>query len=196
MARLMYGAGLRLSELLRLRIKDVDFDRGMLFVRGGKGDKDRRTTLPSSLREDLERHIECNVKPLFERDRAEGVPGVALPGALEKKFKNAGKEWAWQWLWPARGLSRDPRSGIERRHHVTDRALQDAIKKGAKAAGIAKRVTPHVLRHSFATHLLESGTDIRTVQDLLGHSSVKTTQIYTHVMEKPGLGVRSPLDGG
>ena len=194
MALLAYGAGLRLMELLRLRVKDVDLDRCQVTVRGGKGDKDRVTVLSARLVEPLRVHRE-RLRVLWGQDRAAGVPGVWLPEALERKLGRAGESWEWQWLFPSRELSVDPQSGIRRRHHLTDRAFQSAVKRAAAVAQIDKRVSPHVLRHSFATHLMEAGTDIRTVQELMGHSSVETTQIYTHVMQKPGLGVRSPLDG-
>lgn len=193
MASLGYGAGLRLMELLRLRVKDVDLERGQLTVRSGKGDKDRVTLLPERLREPLHEHRE-RLRELWREDRAAGVPGVWLPEALARKLGKAGESWEWQWVFPSRELSEDPQSGLRRRHHLTDRAFQTAIKRAAAAAQIDKRVSPHVLRHSFATHLLEGGTDIRTVQELLGHEKLETTQIYTHVMQKPGLGVRSPLD--
>jgi integron integrase len=193
MAELTYGSGLRMAELLRLRIQDVDRERGMVTVRAGKGDKDRVTVLPESLRERLGVQVE-RLRGLWAADRRDGVPGVWLPEGLERKFKNAGEQWAWQWLFPSRELSVDPQTGVRRRHHLSDGAFQKAIKRAAEAARIDKRVTPHVLRHSFATHVLESGTDIRTLQDLLGHAKVETTQIYTHVMKRPGLGVRSPLD--
>lgn len=194
MAELAYGAGLRVSELLRLRIKDVDPERGQLTVRSGKGDKDRVTVLPERLTERLRRHRD-RLNELYDRDRREGVAGVWLPDSVEHKAPGAGQEWIWQWLFPSRQLSVDPRSGLKRRHYVQDAAFQCAIKLAAERAGIPKHVTPHVLRHSFATHLLERGADIRTVQDLLGHSDVSTTQIYLHVMKKPGVGIRSPLDG-
>jgi integron integrase len=194
MARLMYGSGLRLLELLRLRVNQLDFERGVIIVFGGKGDKDRQTVFPESLKESLKKHLE-RVRCLHQQDLAEGFGTVWLPESLARKYPNAHKEWIWQWVFPSRQLSIDPRSGIKRRHHVQENAFQKAIAQGARRAGIDKRITPHVLRHSFATHLLESGTDIRTVQDLLGHKDVTTTQIYTHVMMKPGLGVRSPLDG-
>ena len=193
MAELMYGAGLRLMELLRLRVQDLDLTRGQLTVRGGKGDKDRVSVLPQKLNEPLQRHL-ARLQGLFAQDRREGLPGVWLPEGLNRKYPKAGERWGWQWLFPSRNAGVDPVSGVRRRHHVQEGAFQEAIRKAAAAAGINKRVSPHVLRHSFATHLLEAGTDIRTVQDLLGHSSVETTQIYTHVMQKPGLGVRSPLD--
>jgi integron integrase len=193
MAELMYGSGLRLMEMLRLRIKDVDVERGQLTVRAGKGDKDRATVLPETLVEKLRAHRD-RVRGLFEQDRAEQLAGVWLPEALERKYPKAGIAWEWQWLFPSRQVMRDPRSGLERRHHVLDATFQHAIRLGAQKARLNKRVTPHTLRHSFATHLLEGGTDIRTVQDLLGHVDVATTQIYTHVMKRPGLGVKSPLD--
>jgi integron integrase len=189
MAELMYGSGLRLSELLRLRIKDLDLERGQVIVRSGKGDKDRATVLPESLRAHRDR-----VRDLHKADRAEGLSGVWLPEALERKYPGAGTSWEWYWLFPSRQIMKDPHSGLLRRHHVLDATFQHAIWGASRAARINKRVTPHTLRHSFATHLLEAGTDIRTVQDLLGHVDVSTTQLYTHVMKKPGLGVRSPLD--
>lgn len=193
MLRLIYGAGLRLMECLRLRVKEVDFERGVVVVRSGKGKKDRFVMLPESLRPALAHHRE-RVEELWRQDREANLGGVWLPGALEEKWPNAGKELGWQWFFPARSLSVDPRSGATRRHHLSDNALHKAIKGAAQRAGIAKVVSCHTLRHSFATHLLEAGTDIRTVQDLLGHNSVETTQIYTHVMQTPGVGVRSPLD--
>ncbi|HEY0944734.1 MAG TPA: integron integrase [Opitutaceae bacterium] len=194
MAELAYGAGLRLMELLRLRVQDVDLARSRLMIRGGKGDKDRVTLLPVRLSAPLQAHIE-RLRGLHVQDRAADLPGVWLPEGLAAKYQRAGEQWQWLWLFPSRETSVDPVSKMRRRHHVTDTAFQAAVKRAAQTARIDKRVTPHVLRHSFATHLLESGTDIRTVQDLLGHESVETTQIYTHVMQKPGLGVRSPLDG-
>ena len=193
MAELMYGSGLRLTELLRLRIKDVDLDRLRLTVRAGKGDKDRMTVLPEKLTERLRAHRD-RVRELFDTDRAADLVGVWLPEALERKYPGAGKSWEWQWLFPSRQVMRDPHSGLSRRHHVLDASFQQAIRVAARAAKLNKRVTPHVLRHSFATHLLESGVDIRSLQELLGHADVATTQIYTHVMARPGLGVRSPLD--
>lgn len=193
MAELAYGAGLRLMELLRLRVQDVDLARGRLMVRGGKGDKDRVTVLPARLTGRLREHVE-RLRELFAKDRAAGLPGVWLPEGLGRKYRGAGEQWEWQWLFPSRETSVDPATKVRRRHHVVDTTFQATIKRAAAAAKIDKRVTPHVLRHSFATHLLESGTDIRTVQELLGHESVETTQIYTHVMQRPGLGVRSPLD--
>ena len=177
-----------------LRIHHLDLARGQVKIYAGKGDKDRLTVLPESLRPKLQAHTE-RLGVLFKADRQAGLPGVWLPEGLARKYAKAGESWEWQWLFPSRELALDPATKIHRRHHVLDGTFQNAIRQAARAAGIAKRVTPHVLCHSFATHLLESGTDIRTVQDLLGHESVETTQIYTHVMVKPGLGVRSPLDG-
>ena len=194
MAELMYGSGARLMELLRLRIKDVDVERRQLVIRAGKGGKDRVTVLPDVLKEPLLAHRD-RLRELHAEDEAAGAPGVWLPEGLERKYPNAGKSWEWQWFFPSRERSRDPQTGLLRRHHVLDATFQNAIRKAALRARLNKRVTPHVLRHSFATHLIEGGTDIRTVQDLLGHKDVATTQIYTHVMQKPGLGVRSPLDG-
>jgi len=191
----MYGAGLRRMELLRVRVHHLDRERGQLKVFAGKGDKDRLTVLPERLRPMLERHLE-RLRKLYAADRTARLPGVWLPEGLEKKFARAGEAWEWQWLFPSREAARDPVSGLRRRHHVLDGTFQNAVRMAAQAAGITKRVTPHVLRHSFATHLLEDGVDIRTVQDLLGHESLETTQIYTHVMRRPGLGVRSPLDRG
>ncbi|HYP16993.1 MAG TPA: integron integrase, partial [Opitutus sp.] len=193
MAELAYGAGLRLMELLRLRVHHLDLARNQLVIHGGKGDKDRRTVLPEALRPSLEGQI-ARLRELYALDRSAGLPGVWLPEGLARKYERAGETWEWQWLFPSRELSTDPVTGIVRRHHVIDTTFQRLAKRAAHRAGINKRVTPHVLRHSFATHLLESGADIRTVQELLGHESVETTQIYTHVMQKPGLGVRSPLD--
>jgi integron integrase len=194
MAELMFGSGIRLTELLRLRVKDVDLERGQLVVRAGKGGKDRVTVLPASLQEKLRAHRE-RLRRLHAEDRAKGLPGVWLPEGLERKWPHAGEQWEWQWFWPSRETMKDPRSGLRRRHHVLDATFQHFIRAAARKARLDKKVTPHVLRHSFATQLLESGTDIRTVQDLLGHKDVATTQLYTHVMQKPGLGVRSPLDG-
>jgi len=193
MAELMYGSGLRLSELIGLRVKDVDLERRQLIVRAGKGDKDRVTVLPDLLVQRLQDHRE-RLRGLHGEDQRQGVPGVWLPEALDRKYPKAGQSWEWQWFFPSRQLMKDPRTGLRRRHHVLDATFQHAIRLAARKARLDKRVTPHVLRHSFATHLLESGTDIRTLQDLLGHKDVMTTQIYTHVMQKPGIGVRSPLD--
>jgi integron integrase len=194
MAELMYGSGLRLLELLRLRVKDVDLERHQVIVRAGKGDKDRITMLPSRLVERLRAHRD-RLRTLHELDRAAQRAGVWLPEALERKYPGAGVSWEWFWFFPSRQVAWDPHAGVQRRHHLLEGAFQTAIREAARRAGLHKRVTPHVLRHSFATHLLESGADIRSVQDLLGHADVATTQIYTHVMNRPGLGLRSPLDG-
>jgi len=193
MARLLYGSGMRLMECMRLRVKDVDFERGEILIREGKGNKDRVTMLPDALVADLRAHL-VRVRGLWEQDRDAGLPGVFTPQALEKKYPNGGKTWPWFWVFPSRSLSTDPRSGIERRHHAHEQALQRAIKQAVVNGGITKPATTHSLRHSFATHLLQSGYDIRTVQELLGHSDVSTTMIYTHVLNKGGRGVVSPLD--
>ena len=193
MAELMYGCGARLMELLRLRVKDVDLERRQLTIRAGKGGKDRVTVVPDVLVERLLAHRD-RLRNIHAQDQQMGAPGVWLPEGLERKYPQAGKSWEWQWFFPSRQHLRDPRTRLLRRHHVLDGTFQRIIQKAALRASLNKRVTPHVLRHSFATHLLEGGTDIRTVQDLLGHQDVTTTQIYTHVMQKPGLGIKSPLD--
>ena len=193
MAQLMYGAGLRLMELLRLRVQDVDFEQGLVVIRQGKGGKDRVSVLPESLRAALLEQRE-RLHALYEQDRQEGLAGVWLPPAVENKIPTAGTQWIWQWYFPSRQLSVDPRSGVLRRHHLQDASFQNAIRKAARAANLPVRVTPHTLRHSFATHLLANGADIRTVQELLGHADVSTTMIYTHVLNRGGLAVRSPLD--
>jgi integron integrase len=193
MASLMYGAGLRLMECCRLRVKDVDFERGEIVVRDGKGRKDRVTVLPAALRESLEAHMTWS-KNQHQRDVAGGTGAVALPGALERKYPGAAREWGWQWVFPASRFYADRETGELRRHHRHESVLQRDVKAAARAAGIVKPASCHTLRHSFATHLLESGTDIRTIQELLGHRDVTTTMIYTHVLNKGGLGVKSPLD--
>jgi integron integrase len=193
MAKLIYGCGLRIQECLRLRIKDIDFERCLVIVCAGKGDKDRRTMLPETLTEELYNHIN-KIRAIHEEDRKNELPGVQLPGALERKYPNAGKEWPWFWLFPAQTISIDPLTRIMRRHHIHPSALQKAFRLAVGKAGITKQVSIHTLRHSFATHLLEDGYDIRTIQELLGHRNLQTTMIYTHVATKNILGVRSPLD--
>jgi integron integrase len=191
--RLLYGTGMRLLEVLRLRVKDLDLSGGRIVVRQGKGFKDRVTMLPESLRGELKAQL-ARVKLLHEQEVAEGHGRVYLPDALARKYPNAEREWGWQWVFPAGQRSQDHRTGVVRRHHVHELSVQRAMKAAVRLAKLTKPATCHTLRHSFATHLLEAGYDIRTVQELLGHESVETTQIYTHVMQKPGLGVRSPLD--
>jgi integron integrase len=208
-AQVMYGGGLRVMECMRLRVKDIDFDNHQVIVRDGKGENDRFTILPDSLIEPLQLHLRY-VKSLHEKDLADGFGSVYLPYALERKYKNADKDWIWQYLFPAPDLSKDPRTGTPspisraemgegrggglRRHHIHETIVQKAIKEAARRAGIDKHVTPHTLRHSFATHLLQNNYDIRTIQELLGHKDVKTTMIYTHVLQRGGLAVKSPLD--
>jgi len=193
MANLLYGSGLRLMEVVRLRIKDVDFALGQILVRDGKGRKDRVALLPDLCREPLQQQI-AEARRLHAGDLERGYGKVWLPTALAKKYPGAATDWRWQYVFPATRISVDPESGEIRRHHFDESALQRAIREAACNAELTKRVTPHTLRHSFATHLLEGGYDIRTVQELLGHSDVSTTMIYTHVLNKPGLGVKSPLD--
>jgi integron integrase len=193
MASLLYGAGLRLMEGVRLRVKDLDFAYHQITVRDGKGAQDRVTMLPCSLVEPLQRHL-AKVKLLHEEDLLAGYGEVYLPYAFARKDANAGKSWSWQYVFPAVKRSLDPRSGIERRHHVSETVLQKAVKEAIRRAGIQKRGSCHTLRHSFAMHLLEDGYDIRTVQELLGHKDVSTTMVYTHVLQRGGKAVRSPLD--
>jgi len=192
-ASLMYGAGLRLMECLRLRVQDVDFSRNEITVRDGKGAKDRLTMLPDSLKEPLHRHL-MKVKAIHEKDLAAGWGRVQMPDALDRKYPNAPREWRWQWIFPQENRWSNNITCEEGRHHVDESILQKAFKQAVNKAGFTKRATCHALRHSFATHLLEDGYDIRTVQELLGHSDVRTTMIYTHVLNRGGRGVRSPVD--
>ena len=192
-AQLLYGTGLRLMEGLRLRVKDIDFDRRAIVVREGKGGKDRVVMLPAALEAPLKLQL-AEAHRLWAADRAAGVAGVQLPHALGRKYPRAAESWAWFWVFPQAAFSVDPRSGAERRHHAFDQTFQRAFKRAVQGAGIERPATPHTLRHSFATHLLQAGYDIRTVQELLGHSDVSTTMIYTHVLKLGGGAVRSPMD--
>ena len=193
MARLLYGGGLRLLECIRLRIQDVDFGQNLIFVRGSKGGKDRTTILPRNLQEALQAQIEA-VKALHHQDLEEGFGEVYIPEALARKYPKAARETGWHWVFPARARSLDPRSGKEMRHHVLESGLQKAVNRAAKRAGLDKKVGCHTLRHSFATHMLENGVNIRVLQELLGHADVKTTEIYTHVMARDIRPLQSPLD--
>ena len=192
--QIMYGSGLRIMEVLRLRVKDLDFANRQIIVRDGKGDDDRFTILPDSLIQPLQMHLQ-QVRHTHEIDISKGFGSVYLPFALERKYPNAHKEWIWQYVFPATSLFKDSKTGITRRHHLHETAVQKSTKEAARLAKIDKRVTPHTFRHSFATHLLQNGYDIRTIQELLGHKDVKTTMMYTHVLKLGGLAVKSPLDG-
>jgi integron integrase len=193
MLQLLYGAGLRVMELVRLRVQDIDFGSHLIIVRSGKGDKDRSTLLPESIKTDLYMHLE-RVRALHDKDLQAGYGDVYLPEALARKYPNAGREWGWQYVFPSKNLSVDPRSGKIRRHHMTEKAIQDAMKKAVKRAGIDKHATVHTLRHSFATHLLMSGVNIRKIQDYLGHKNLEATMIYTHVVRDMSADAESPLD--
>ena len=194
MASLMYGAGLRLMECLRLRVQDIDFSRNEIMVRDGKGAKDRITMLPESLKQPLSDHLK-NVKNIHDRDLADGWGRVLLPGALDRKYPNAPAEWRWQWVFPQDHRWVNTKTGEEGRHHIDESLIQKAVKSAAFHAQLIKRATCHTFRHSFATHLLEAGYDIRAIQELMGHKDVSTTMIYTHVLNKGGHGVKSPVDG-
>jgi len=193
MAQIMYGSGLRVMETLRLRVKDLDFANQHIVIRDGKGEKDRPTLLPETIIPSLGAHLHL-VKGMHEKDLAEGYGAVYLPYALARKYPNAEREFIWQYIFPAQNRSQDPQSGVIRRHHIHQTVVQKAVRTAAKKSGVSKHVTPHVFRHSFATHLLEAGCDIRTVQELLGHKDVKSTMIYTHVLKRGPKAVRSPLD--
>jgi len=193
--QLLYGSGLRVTEALRLRVKDLALERGELIVRDGKGAKDRVTVLPDAVVASLRVHL-ARLREWFEEERRQRSPGVSLPGALARKYPNAATQWGWQYVFPSATLCRDPYSGQSTRHHLHEKSIQRAVRNAVRAAGVTQPASPHTFRHCFATHLLEDGYDIRTVQELLGHSDVKTTMIYTHVMGKGAKGVKSPLDRG
>ncbi len=193
MARLLYGSGMRLMECIRLRVKDLDFERGRIYIHAAKGNRDRVTILPAFLVDELKKQVE-KVRTLHYGDLADGYGSVYIPAALSRKYRNAAREFRWQYVFPSKKLSRDPRTGELRRHHVLESGLQKAVKRAVERAGITKRVGCHTFRHCFATHMLENGVNIRVVQELMGHADLKTTEIYTHVMEKDFDAVRSPLD--
>ena len=193
MAGLMYGAGLRLMECLRLRVQDVDFGANQVTIRDGKGGKDRVTVLPQVVKGPLQQHLK-HVRAIHERDLAEGYGRVHMPNALARKYPNAAADWRWQWVFPQENRWSEPRTGRQGRHHVDESILQKSVRAAVRKADLTKRATPHTFRHSFATHLLEDGYDIRTVQELMGHKDVRTTMIYTHVLNRGGRGVKSPAD--
>ncbi|MCP3956073.1 MAG: integron integrase [Desulfobacterales bacterium] len=193
MAQVIYGGGLRLKECLQLRVKDIDIERKTIIIHRGKGDQDRETVLPEAIGPALKAHLD-EIRKIYDKDRAGNQPGVEMPSSLERKYPQAGKEWIWFWAFPSCRLSTDPRSGVVRRHHVHATVLQRHLKKAALTAKLYKRITVHTLRHCFATHLVEHGCDIRTVQELLGHKKLETTMIYTHVAKSNRLGIVSPLD--